>query len=117
MRGRVIIAGGRDYPNYFNIRHLEELEVLRNNIPILMVVSGGCAGVDKNAIQWALQNNIPFEEYLADWNKYGKIAGYIRNEEMAKNSDGVILFPGGKGTKLMEKISLRKKLPIWYIKL
>ncbi|MBR6510506.1 MAG: hypothetical protein IKT38_07870, partial [Clostridia bacterium] len=50
------------------------------------------------------------EKYLADWEKYGKSAGPIRNKQMAEVSDYVICFwdEKSKGTKSM--IDYAKKL-------
>ncbi len=47
------------------------------------------------------KKNIPIKKFVPDWTKYGKVAGPIRNAEMAAYADAVILFPGGKGTTNM----------------
>ena len=47
--------------------------------------------------------NIPVVSVNANWEKYGKMAGPVRNRAMAKNADIVILLPGGRGTTSMRK--------------
>lgn len=40
----------------------------------------------------------PFERYLADWDKYGRGGGMVRNGEMIKDADALVSFSGGPGT-------------------
>ena len=44
---------------------------------------------------------IPVNIFPADWKAHGKAAGPIRNRDMAKHADQVVLFPGGRGTENM----------------
>ena len=52
--------------------------------------------------------------YPADWERHGRAAGPIRNEEMAEVSDALIAFWDGKsrGTKSMIEIAMRKGLQV-----
>ncbi len=65
------------------------------------IISGGARGVDKLAGEYAASNGIEFTEYLADWDKYGKRAGFIRNYVMVGAADAVIAVWDGRsnGTK------------------
>ncbi len=56
-----------------------------------------------------IKNNIKIIEFPADWEKFGKKAGYIRNEEMAKYSDSCIVFWDGKSKGTKHMIELAKK--------
>jgi hypothetical protein len=58
---------------------------------------------------YANENNIKIIEFPADWEKFGKKAGYIRNEEMAKYSDSCIVFWDGKSKGTKHMIELAKK--------
>ena len=74
----------------------------------LHLISGGAKGVDSVAVDWAIVNWVQFTEVNAEWTKYGKAAGHIRNTEMLKlDPDLVIAFPGGRGTA--DKVAQAKK--------
>lgn len=56
-----------------------------------MIVSGGCPkGGDKFAENLAKQYDIPITIFRADWGKYGKSAGFIRNTDIAKLGNELI---------------------------
>ena len=84
----------------------------------LIIVEGCARGVDTIAQHWAYANKCEVEEHPADWDVYGKAAGFIRNEAMVKCSDYcLILWDGSsKGTKhdidLCEKYNLPHKVVI-----
>lgn len=68
------------------------------------IIQGGAKGADSLAKDWALLYGQDCETYSADWGKYGKSAGHIRNAEMLKACpDLIVAFPGGKGTENMVK--------------
>jgi hypothetical protein len=97
---KVIIAGSRTIYHYQTvenaIRRAQQLGMV-----ITEVVSGHAHGVDTLGEQWAHKNNIPVTYYPANWKKHGKIAGHIRNGQMAAYADCLILVwdgssPGSK---------------------
>ena len=47
------------------------------------IISGGCSGADEFAERYAKYWDIPLRVFPANWGKYGKSAGVIRNEQMA----------------------------------
>jgi hypothetical protein len=72
-------------------------------------------GVDRIAYQEAQKLGLLVEPHPADWERYGKPAGFIRNEEMA--AAGAILclaFWDGRsnGTKDMMDRSERHSIPV-----
>ena len=94
-----IIAGGRDY-------HLTEedflwLDTIKPGIS--EVVCGGARGADTGGFNWGWSRGIPVKSFPADWKTHGKAAGFIRNCQMAKYAERVILFPGGRGTAHMRQ--------------
>jgi hypothetical protein len=59
--------------------------------------------------------NIPCFRFPADWDRYGKAAGYIRNETMAANAEALIALWDGRspGTKHMIDIARKKGLKVY----
>jgi predicted Rossmann fold nucleotide-binding protein DprA/Smf involved in DNA uptake len=100
----VIIAGSRDFNDYelLKTKCNQYLEEKRKTYEIV-IVSGHARGADKFGEQYAAEEGFQLEIYKADWDKYGKRAGYRRNEQMAEVGDAVIAFWDGesKGTKHM----------------
>jgi len=94
---KVIVAGTRT----FDDPKIVEECLKRIDFPISEIVSGGCRGIDSLAINWALSHNVPYTVFKADWGKYGKRAGPIRNQEMVNYADAIVAIWDGssRGTK------------------
>ena len=60
------------------------------------IVSGKARGIDQLGEAWARAREIPVKEFPADWDTHGKIAGVIRNREMAEYADGALVLWDGK---------------------
>lgn len=108
---RTIIAGSRDVTNYNElIKAIQECTWKPTT-----VLCGLARGVDMLGERWAKENDIDVEYYIANWNKYGKKAGYVRNEEMAKNADALIALWDGKsrGTAHMVDLACEYGLDIF----
>lgn len=108
---RLIIAGGRSRRISKNDKDL--LDEIYEQEDIDTVISGDCKGVDQDGSEWAESKGIRVWRYPAEWQKYGKRAGPIRNEEMAKTADAVVLFPGGVGTESMFNLAKKYNLRIY----
>lgn len=109
---RVIIAGGRDFDDR------RALERIMERLPRpTRVLSGGASGADRLGEWWARRYRVPFNVYPARWDEHGKIAGPIRNGEMAESADVLVAFWNGKsrGTKNMIDTALRKGLEVHVI--
>ena len=92
---RVIIAGGRDFDDYeLLVKSVDRwLARVRDDI---CIVCGKARGADTLGEQYAKERGYPVHYFPADWKKFGKSAGYIRNTEMAQNADALIAFWDGK---------------------
>lgn len=66
-----------------------------NYLPMVTIIHGGAKGADLIADEWAVVNWCPILEFKADWDKYGKSAGPIRNQQMIDEGkpDFFIAFP------------------------
>lgn len=104
---RVIIAGGRNQrPSDDQI----DAAVKASGFQISTVISGTCRGVDQAGENWAFARGIPVIRFEPDWDRYGKMAGPYRNQDMAVAADGLIAFWDGKsrGTaSMIEEAKLR----------
>lgn len=107
---RTIICGGRNYA--FRNEDYELLNALHEKHRFTLVLSGAARGADMYGEIWARLNNIPVERHPADWARWGKSAGPIRNSEMANLADAVVAFPGGAGTSDMLRKAREKGLAI-----
>lgn len=80
---RVIIAGGRDFTDYHKLKtHMNCLLQLLDKSQV-EIISGGAKGADSLGERYAREFGYKLKRFPADWNKYGKAAGPIRNKEMA----------------------------------
>lgn len=100
---KVLVCGGRDYKNMARVREILDLLPKEN----LVIIQGAASGADDLAKLWAVNNNVPFINFPADWKKFGKKAGFLRNQRMLDEGkpDLVIAFPGGRGTDMMVKLA------------
>ena len=65
----------------------------------IIILQGEAPGADTLAKKWAEERGVECKDFPADWNRYRKAAGPIRNREMFNSGcDAVIAFPGKIGT-------------------
>ena len=93
---RVLVCGGREYTD--RERVFAVLDAMADQIDRL--ICGGARGADDLAYIWACRRDKSPERYMAEWERYGRRAGPIRNQRMIDEGkpDLVIAFPGGRGT-------------------
>jgi hypothetical protein len=105
---RVIVCGGRDCDDGEAIYHaLAEL----SGRPT--IVHGAARGADRLAGRVARGLCLDVEAYPADWQRHGKGAGPIRNQQMLDaGADLVIAFPGGRGTADMVRRARAAGVPV-----
>lgn len=108
---KVIIAGSRTIRSYtFICAHLDKI-----NWGFTEIVSGRePKGVDSLGEEYARCHGIKIKKFPADWARYGRAAGPIRNYQMAKYADALIAFWDGKspGTQDMINVAKHRKLKI-----
>ena len=112
---KVAIVGSRDIDN---LKLLEDIwQQLKLPYDDVEIVSGGAKGVDTNGEDFAIKYDIPITIYRPDWDRYGKRAGFKRNEDIIKNCDICIAIWDGKspGTKhFMDLCKVYfKRLYVW----
>lgn len=92
---RVIVAGSRHCDNYMIVARAIEA----SGFQITELVSGGCRGVDRLAERWAQIHGIPIERFKADFVKYGRPGGPLRNGEMAAYGDALVALPARRRSR------------------
>ena len=110
---RVIIAGSRGFADYAFLR--QKMDYLLSETPGgITIVSGGARGADSMGERYAGERGYEVARYPAEWEKYGKSAGYRRNAVMAANADALVAFWDGKspGTRHMINLAMEKGLKI-----
>ena len=110
---RVIVCGSRNWIDRDLIAF-----VIANHRDLrgdgLVIVHGAARGADTIAAEEAERLGIATEAHPADWNRHGRAAGHIRNEEMAKaGAVHVEAFWDGesKGTWGMVEAAKRHGIP------
>ena len=115
---RIIIAGTRTFSDYTLLKTtMDDIlnQLSAKNSDKLTILSGCAKGADALGEKWFFEHfpcNWVLDSYPADWDKHGKAAGPIRNEEMANNADMCVVFWDGesKGSAHMIKTALKKGL-------
>ena len=105
---RILVCGGRDYDDWKAV--YAALDRLHAERGITLIIHGACqqkgmlAGADRWAEKWAQDREVPYVGVPARWAEGGNKAGPERNARMLNEwrPDGVMAFPGGRGTNDMK---------------
>ena len=73
-------------------------------------VSGMAKGADAVGKAFAQHLGVKCEEYPADWEKFGKGAGFIRNRQMAENAEALVAFWDGRSSGTKHQINIATEL-------
>ncbi|MGE4403696.1 MAG: SLOG family protein [Desulfobulbus sp.] len=76
---------------------------------VTAVVSGTATGADQYGEAWAEENQIDVCRFPAEWEKYGKRAGPMRNKVMSENAEGLIAVWDGQSRGTYSMIDLARK--------
>ncbi|MCK0510242.1 SLOG family protein [Aromatoleum buckelii] len=112
---RVIIAGSRNASQRDVLAALERCSWTGF---ATCIVCGGAKGADEHGAEWGKQQGLEVKNYPADWKKYGKRAGPVRNREMAENAEGLIAVWDGssRGTANMIETAEQAGLRIFILR-
>lgn len=113
---RVICCGDRDWDDFDTVYNTLK-RIQRDDI---VIVHGAARGADRMSYVVAEGLEMSVEAYPANWVKYGKSAGPIRNQKMLDTGiDLVIAFHDdisrSKGTKDMIEKAIRSGVPVQII--
>ena len=113
---RVLVCGGRNYNDRERLN--DELDALDKLHGPLFVLQGGATGADRMAMGWCARwlpdAPRPCQTFFAEWSKYGRAAGPMRNQRMIDEGrpDLVLAFPGGRGTADMVRRAKLAGVPV-----
>jgi len=74
-----------------------------------VIISGGAKGADSLGKKFAQENKIEYLEFPADWDKHGKSAGFVRNQQIVDNCDMILAFWDGKSKGTKDTIDKARK--------
>lgn len=102
---RLLVTGGRNYND--RVKAFEVLDKYLGRIDAVVV--GDAQGADALAVEWARMHGVPLFHFFAEWSKYGKRAGPLRNSIAVRvgQPTHAVVFPGGKGTAdMVERLNV-----------
>lgn len=112
---KVLICGSRHYSDYGRV--LAYVQSLGDAV----IISGGCRGADALAVRAARACGLPYREYPAQWEQYGRAAGPIRNQAMLdmESPDLVVAFhpdiASSRGTSDMVRRARLAGVPVMVV--
>jgi len=98
------VIGGREFNDYELMKKTLDL------FPITKVISGGAGGADTLAEKYAEEHNIPKKIFHAQWDLFGKKAGFLRNTTIVENSELIVAFWDSKSRGTRDSIGKANKL-------
>lgn len=113
---RILVTGSRDW--YIkNVIHTALSSISVKDGEQVTVVHGGARGADYLAQECAHALGYVAERHDADWEKYGKRAGYIRNKEMVDAGADICLAfikNESKGATMCAALAEQAGIPVEY---
>jgi hypothetical protein len=111
---KIIVAGSRGFNDYPKLKSV--LDELIGDTPkeTVEIVSGTANGADKLGEKYADETGLKVVRFPANWDLYGKRAGYLRNVDMAKYGTHCVCFWDriSKGTSHMINIAENEGLEL-----
>ncbi len=110
---KLIIAGSRTFWDY-DYLVLVANHNLKNITTPIEIVSGTAQGADILGERYAKSQRLPIKQFPADWVKFGRKAGYIRNRQMAEYADALLCFWNctSRGTRSMIQLGFEYGLKV-----
>lgn len=117
---RLLVCGSREWDDRWTMFNV--LDAYLTNCTVegvhLMIIEGGAPGADQMAKAWAQDRRVPYWEFPARWEVFGKGAGPIRNREMLDKGDPHEVFAfhedigSSRGTRNMVKQAGKAGVPV-----
>lgn len=127
---RIVVTGGRDYADRAAV--YAALDRLHRELGVALVAHGACrvtaepngttsgrmSGADRWACEWAHDRGVIAGGYPVtreEYDAHGRAAPCVRNRRMLDTvrPDGVVAFPGGRGTADCCRAAEERGLKVW----
>ena len=109
---KVTVGGCRDYAEKEEIFRVLDEALAPFSPKDTVILSGHCSGVDRVAERYAEERGLGLRIVPADWRRYGRGAGPVRNRQMVEESDLVIAFWDGRSKGTASLIAAAEKLGV-----
>lgn len=109
MSRTLLVCGSRTYSSQISV--WSTLDAIMSRTPFQYLITGEYrGGADMWAKAWCAENEPLYRGFPADWDRYGKRAGYLRNAQMLSEGkpDLVVAFFDSspcRGTHMMCKLA------------
>jgi hypothetical protein len=110
----IVVIGSRDWNNAYLIKTVFD-SLSWATSPNTFVLDGGAAGADTLCRSYAGIKGLKTQTIPAEWRKYGKRAGYIRNKTLIDSSPDIVLAfrrNMSAGTTMTIKLAMEAHIPI-----
>ncbi len=88
---KLAVIGNKEYYDYSKLS-----SILAGMENVSLIISGGAAGTDTMAKQYAMEKGITFQEFPPDYARYGDEAKHVRDRQIIDSCDRVLAFWNGK---------------------
>lgn len=99
---KIAIVGSRNLTNIVLDGYIDE--------DVKEIVSGGAAGVDTCAAEYARKKGIRLREFLPEYKRYGRAAPIVRNKKIVDFADKIIVFWNGSSKGTLSVIKYAEKM-------
>lgn len=110
----LMIGGSRQVDNIPGIRNMimEDIYMVKAKVSPeteIVIIEGGAPGIDTLARLCAISLGLQYRTFAADWERFGNIAGTLRNEVLIRHADFCLFYWDGKSTGTKDAIDLAEK--------
>ena len=118
----LLVAGSRTFNDYTTMCSVLDYMLSNHKNEEIVIIEGGARGADSLAKKYAEERGYKVWEFKANWEKFGKSAGYRRNEVMHRRlfdfeKRGCVCFWDGESKGTSHNFGLAQKystpLKVW----
>lgn len=92
---KLVVAGSRSFVDFDRLSADLDHLLSQKSPDEVEIVSGGAVGADALAERYARSRGLSLRVFPADWRRWGRVAGPIRNHQMAAYADAAVVYWDG----------------------